>query len=132
MKIQFSTLIKTFCTNLFFLQTKIHTSTIVFSKKKNMNSLFFLNISEYKGQFEGGKRHGQGTLYHPDGSVFQGLFVFGQVNGKGILTLPNGDKISGEFRQVSFCFCFSDPEKKTNKDAKKRPVLELKLIVGLS
>ena len=73
---------------------------------------FFSKFSEYKGQFEGGKRHGQGTLYHPDGSVFQGLFVFGQVNGKGILTLPNGDKISGEFRQVSFCFCFSDPEKK--------------------
>ena len=67
-------------------------------------SLFFSKFSEYKGQFEGGKRHGQGTLYHPDGSVFQGLFVFGQVNGKGILTLPNGDKISGEFRQVSFCF----------------------------
>ena len=72
--------------------------------------MFFSKFSEYKGQFEGGKRHGQGTLYHPDGSVFQGLFVFGQVNGKGILTLPNGDKISGEFRQVSFCF--SDPEKK--------------------
>ena len=80
--------------------------------------MFFSKFSEYKGQFEGGKRHGQGTLYHPDGSVFQGLFVFGQVNGKGILTLPNGDKISGEFRQVSFCFVFLI-RKKTNKDAKK-------------
>ena len=78
---------------------------IVLLKKSTwIAAVIFFLISEYKGQFEGGKRHGQGTLYHPDGSVFQGLFVFGQVNGKGILTLPNGDKISGEFRQVSFCF----------------------------